>query len=170
MALADDQNIIDVLIAVDAESLVATLAPGSAAAPTPVTGDSIYMMVRSGNAVFGQASKELKLSARTMDVIRWRMTSLSFNAGYFGLMYKFFALNGGQLISTPEPLLAQVNAPLPDPANPAVPKTQTIQSYFWNCNVLAQGEVTYAFQFMICDRAGKACGYYFWDPFIAITD
>jgi hypothetical protein len=168
--MADDGNIIDVLIAVDAESLVANLAPGSASAPTPVTSDAIYMMVRSGNAVFGQGSKELKLSARTLDVIRWRMTSLSFNAGYFGLLYKFFALSGNPLISTPEPLLAQVNAPLPDPAHPTVPRTQTLQTYFWNCNVLAQGEVTYAFQFMICDRAGQPCGYYFWDPFIAITD
>ncbi len=166
----DEETIIDVLIAVDAETLVASLPAGTEKAPTPVTDESIYMLVRSDDAVFGQASKELKLNARTEDVIRWRMTSLSFNAGYFGLMYSFLPVSGSSLISTPQPLLAQVKAPLPDPANPAVPKTQVIQTYFWSCTVLAAGEVTYAFRFMICDRAGKVCGYYDWDPFISITD
>ena len=78
--------------------------------------------------------------------------------------------SGGNLISTPEPLEVEVKTPLPNPADPTKPTSQTIQSYFWNTTVLSPGDVTYHFNFMILDRDGNVQGYYWWDPFIHITD
>ncbi|MDB6183168.1 inclusion body family protein [Paracoccus fistulariae] len=169
--MPDDPNesIIDILMVIDAETLLASGATGTADAPAPVGADLIWLIVRSGNAVFGQGSKELKITAKTMDTLRWRCTSMSLNAAYSGMLYKFFALKGGSLISKPQPLDAQVTTPLPNPADPTQPGAQTITSAFWSATVLAQGEVTYTFCFMILDRTGKPLGYFKWDPFISIT-
>ena len=168
MATDENQSIIDILFAIDAETLVKDYPPGTAESPTSVDKPLIYLLVRSGNAVFGQASKELKINARTLDVIRWRETTLSLNSAYYGLLYKFFALRGDNLLSSPVPLVAEVQSPLPDPSNPTKPKTQTLHNYFWTSTVLKPGEVTYAFNFMVLDRDDNIHGYYFWDPFIAI--
>lgn len=163
-------SIIDLLIAIDAETLVASYPAGTAASPTSVEQPLIFMMVRQANAVFGEASKELKIRAQTEDQVRWRETTTTLNSSYFALMYKFFALRGTDLLSAPEPLVATVKVPLPDPANPLQPRTQEIKSYFWSSTILQPGETTYAFQFAVLDRHNTALGYYLWDPFIKISE
>lgn len=164
-----NESIIDILMVIDAETLLATVPPGTVAVPAPVGAELIWLLVRSGNAVFGQGTKELKINAKTMDTLRWRCTTTSLNAAYTGMLYKYFALRGDDLLSTPVPLTAQVTTPLPNPADPLHPARQTINSSFWSATVLAEGEVTYAFCFMIMDRDGKFLGAYKWDPFISIT-
>ncbi len=166
----DNQEIIDVLLTIDADTIVSTYKPGTVDKPTIIDEELIFLIVKQSNGVFGQASKELIITAKTLDTIRWRMTALSFDSAHFGLMYKFFALKGGDLISKPEPLIAEVKVPLPDSSNPKVPKIQTINNYFFTSTVLKKGNVTYAFNFMILDRNNNIQGYYFWDPFIEITD
>lgn len=166
------QEIIDVLVAVDAETIINKFGKNTDPNnPTQITDPKlIFMITKSADAVSGNAGNELKIAAKTLDVIRWRETSLSLNAVYSALLYKFVATSGGNLISPPFPLLAKDQTPLPDPSNPTVPKTQTIETYFWNCTVLEPGEVTYHFSFMIVDRSGNIQGYYWWDPYIQITD
>jgi len=170
MSEQEDQQIIDVLLVIDAETIVESYPPGTAVNPTSIDQPLIFMMVKTADAVFGQASKELKIKARTLDEVRWRETSLSLNSAYFGLIYGFFAIKGQGVFSTPEPLLAEVKTPLPNPADPIHPTTQTVQNYFWSATILNSGEATYAFNFMILDRDNAVQGYYFWDPFISVTD
>jgi nematocidal protein AidA len=167
-----DQEIIDVLIVIDAETTLSTYGPnGDSKNPTQITNSNlIYMITKQAEVVSGNAGNELNISAETLDVIRWRETTLSLNADYDAILYSFVAAAGGTLISTPEPLLVTVSTPLPNPADPLHPTTQTVQSYFWSCTVLNQGDVTYNFKFMIVDRHGAVQGYYSWDPFIHITD
>lgn len=165
-----DSSIIDVLIAVDADTILTAYPSGTADAPTSIDKPLIFMIVRQPNAVFGNGSKELKLSASVLDEIRWRAVSLSLGADNDALLYKFFALRGDSLLSPPTPLLAHVQTPLPDPQDPLHPTTQAIENSFWTTQVLQQGSVTYAFQFTISNRAGTPLGYYAWDPFITITD
>lgn len=169
-ALFSGPSVINVLMAADGRTLVNTLDPGTADKPTAVPTPSIFMMVKDDNAVFGQASKELKLTARTGDIIRWRGTSLSLNGDYNIFLYAFFSLKGGDLLSTPVDLTSEITRPLPNPQDPAVPKTQTVKDVFWQSTVLTKGEVTYAFRFMVNDRNGTPLGYYYWDPFIQITE
>ncbi len=163
-------SIIDILIVIDAEGLVADYPPGTAASPTMIDKPLIYMMVRQGNADFGEGTDELKITARTEDTIRWREATLSLNGDYVAMLYDFFALRGADLISKPEPLVATVKAPLPNPANPLQPGTQAISNYFWTSTVLSPGETTYAFRFAVMDRHGAVQGYFAWDPFIKISD
>lgn len=166
------QEIIDVLIAVDTETIISKYGTNSDPdKPVQITDPSlIFMITKSADAVSGNAGNELKIGAKTLDTIRWRETSLSLNAVYSAILYKFVATSGEDLISTPIPLLAKDETPLPDPKNPTVPKTQTIETYFWNSTVLNPGDVTYHFNFLIIDRSGNIQGYYWWDPFIQITD
>lgn len=170
--MATNQEIIDVLIAVDTETIISKFGTNSDANnPVQITDSSlIFMITKSADALSGNAGSELTIAAETLDTIRWRETSLSLNATYSALLYKFVATKGGDLISQPVPLLAEVQTPLPDPSNPTQPKSQTIESYFWSSTVLQPGSVTYHFNFMIVDRAGNVQGYYWWDPFIKISD
>ena len=163
-------SVIDVLIAVDAETIVASYEPGTPEAPSSIDRPLLYMIVRQGNAVFGDGSKELKIAAEVLDEIRWRATTLSLGAGRDVLLYQFVALHGGQLLSTPTPVLVHLTEPLPNPADPLHPSAQAAGNYFWNTTVLGTGSVTYTFQFAVADREGNMTGYYSWDPFITITD
>ena len=70
---------------------------------------------------------------------------------------------------TPADLDKVISAELPDPTDPTVPKTQVIKSYFWNTTVLAPGDTTYHFKFIVLDRNGNVQGYFWWDPYIHIT-
>ncbi|MDB6183167.1 inclusion body family protein [Paracoccus fistulariae] len=169
--MADTETIIDVLTAIDADSIVATLGTNSDSAnPVQITQpDLIFMLTRQKNALSGEGGTELQISAQTMDTIRWRATSMSMNAAYSVILYDFVAASGANLISPPQPLEADVTDPLPDPADPTTPKTQKIKSYFWNTTVLEPGNTTYHFKFMILDRTGVVQGYYWWDPYIHIN-
>lgn len=163
-------DIIDLILVMDTAGLLAAYPPGSPEAPNSVDQPLIYMMVRQANAVFGEASKELKISARTGDILRWRASSLSLNSDSTAALYKFFALRGSDLLSPPAPLLAQIASPLPNPADPLHPGRQEIANAFWQSTILAPGNVTYAFQFMVLDRDNNPLGYFSWDPFITISD
>jgi len=161
---------VDVLVAVDAATMVASYPPGTPTAPTSIDKPLLFMIVRQANAVFGNAGKELKMTVAVGDTIRWRATSLSMNANEDVLLYKFFALRGETLLSPPQPLLATVSTPLPNPVDPLHPGSQSVKSYFWNTTVLQAGSVTYAFHLAVSDRHGAMLGYYYWDPFITITN
>ena len=167
-----EQEIIDVLIAIDAETIIAQFGKNTDPNnPVAVTNANlIFMIAKQADEVTGSAGNELKIAARTLDTIRWRETTLSLNADYDAILYAFDATSGGDLISPPVPLLAQVKTPLPNPRDPTHPTSQTIESYFWNCTVLNAGDVTYHFRFMIVDRDNSVQGFYWWDPFIHITD
>lgn len=167
------EEIIQVLIAVDCETVIATLGTNSDSNnPVQVQDSSlIWMITKQGDAVSGNAGNELTIKAETEDVIRWRETSLSLESDYVTLLYEFVNTSGdGDLISPPVPLLAKVKVPLPNPSAPLQPGMQEIESYFWQCTVLNPGSVTYHFKFMIVGRDGTVAGYYWWDPFIQIAD
>jgi len=171
--MADTEKIIDVLIAIDTESIIndygTNTDPNN---PTQVdtSKNYIYMIVRSDEAVSGNAGAELTIAAKTLDVIRWRETSPTLNATYSTILYEFDSPNSDGLITTPQPIVVEINTPLPVASDPLHPSTQTIKDYFWNCTVEKAGSVTYHFKFMIVDRDNNIQGYFWWDPFIQITD
>ena len=167
----DNETIIDVLTAIDADSIIATYGTNTDSAnPVQITDPNlIFMLTCQKSVLSGEGSTELKLAAETVDVIRWRATSMSMYAAYSVIQYEFVATQGGDLLSPPQPLEADVTDPLPDPTDPTVPKTQVIKSYFWNTTVLAPGDTTYHFKFIVLDRNGNVQGYFWRDPYIHIT-
>lgn len=170
MSENDIPQIIDILMAVDADTIVSRYGAGTAATPASIDESMIYLIVRGDQGMFGQGTGELKVAARTLDTLRWRETSLTLNATYSAILY-LYQVKGGQtdILSTPEPVVAEVNTPLPNPGDLLHPSTQTVNNYFWTAQAVAPGEVTYTFSFMIVDRDNVVQGYYSWDPFIQVT-
>jgi len=167
------EEIIQVLIAIDAETIATSLGTNTDPQnPAKVTDPTlIWMITKNADAVSGNAGNELNLKAETEDVIRWRETTLSLNSDYTALLYKFVQTAGdADLLSPPQPLLAKAKVPLPNPSNPLQPGSQEIESYFWETTVLNPGSVTYNFYFMVVGRDGTVVGYYSWDPYITISD
>lgn len=170
MGRSTTPQIIDILMAVDADTIISSYPPGTPSKPTPIDETMIYLIVRQENGVFGEGTGELKVTARTLDTLRWRETSLSVNATYSAILYKYAPVGGKQnILSTPYPVVAEVKTPLPVPGNLLHPATQTINSFFWSAQAIAEGEITYAFNFMLTDRDNIVQGYYSWDPFIQVT-
>lgn len=168
-----NQGIIDVLIVIDAETILEKFPDQGLDPLNPVQvtdADLIFMTTKEDNKIKGSEGNELTVKARTLDVIRWRETTLSLNAAFSSILYQFVFSEGKELISKPEPLLITVDSPLPNDEDPTKPTTQNIQNYFWNSTVKHGGHATYHFNFMILDRDGKILGYYFWDPFIQISE
>jgi len=166
----DTPRIIDILMAVDADTIVTSYRPGASTSPISIDESMIYLIVRRDNGGFGQGTGELKVVARTLDTLRWRETSLAANATYSAVLYRYQPAGGKpDILSTPESVVAEVNTPLPSPGDPLHPSMQTIRNYFWTAQAISPGEVTYAFQFMIIDRCNVVQGYYSWDPFIQVT-
>ena len=164
---------IDVLIAVDAESIVSKYGKNNDPNnPTfiPYGSQLIFMITKRDNVLSGQGGSELKIQANTLDTIRWRQTTLSLNAENDAILYQFVPSRGGNLIAPPRPEIATVKTALPDPNDPTSPNFQTIQNYFWNTTAEKPGNVTYSFRFAIVDRHDNILGYYSWDPFIEISD
>ena len=162
---------IDALIIIDTETIQAkyghSLDPKK---PILVPNDPnlIYMIntsTRRGSAISGQTGNNLMISKSKY--IQLRATSLSLNSDTEVVLCSY---SGNKpLISNPEPILAQVKCPLPNPSDPYNPTTQTINSYFFKMAV-NPGQAIYHFVFLIVDRHGAKIGYYQWDPFINITD
>lgn len=163
-------QIIDVMVVFDAETIVKKVSPGTEQSPAYCPHDLIHMVTNSGNVISGNAGAELNIAAQVGDGIRWRKTTLSFNTNYRVILYKFVATGGQDLISPPQPILVNVKVPLPDPADPTNPSTQVIKQDFWQCISFMEGRVMYHFYFMIMDRDQNVLGYYWWDPYITIKN
>jgi hypothetical protein len=163
-------EIINVLIAFDTETIVKTYTNPSQDPnkPTQVSTSLIYMIVRQGDAISGQAGGNLNIKAQVDDVVRWRETSLSLSADSNAILYKYIRGSGEGKISEAVPRISNPTVPLPNPDDPLHPNTQTINSHYWTSDVLRQGTVGYTFQFMILDRNESIVGYYYWDPSITI--
>src|SRR5690348_7179347 len=100
---------IDILIAVDTDSLIQQGLSQDSNSPTNVGDNCIYAIVRSDEAVSGQAGAELNVAAETMDIIRWRMTSLTLNASYDTIPYKFVVSRGPDLVKDNGPEIVTVS-------------------------------------------------------------
>ncbi|MEW1847670.1 inclusion body family protein [Nonomuraea angiospora] len=161
---------INVLIAIDAETILERFGKNTDPdRPTSIPDSSnlIYMTTRQ-NQLGSTPGSELTVNASPMDIIRWRETTLSLNSEYTGILYRFNTLAGKDLISAPAPRSVVLSEPQPNGQDPLNPTTQKISSYYWECEVLDTGTVTYNFSFMILNRKGEKQGYYCWDPFINI--
>jgi hypothetical protein len=164
-------DFIDVLIAIDAETIIKNYGKNTDPdSPTKISDSDklIYMTTRQDH-IIGSPGSELTIKASPNDIIRWRETTASLNSEYATLLYKFKATAGSDLIDTPQPEATTVAEPVVngDPLNPTI---QDVNTFYWQCTVKKRGSVTYHFSFMILDHLGEKQGYYYWDPFINIQN
>lgn len=167
----------DILCAIDA----ASLPPLSQNRNNPTTGLNqwIYMIVKSADAISGQAGPELNIRAVTGDNVRWRATSLDSNFDLSVVFYNFTASAGGNLLSAPQ-LLGGVSNGTPYTINQQMPVQGTMPwstanepvpyDFYQSTVEQAPGSVTYQWWFQVNDTHGGLIGYGMWDPFITISN
>ncbi|CAN7272036.1 inclusion body family protein [Trinickia sp. LjRoot230] len=163
-------NIIDVLIAVDCESIIAGYGENNAPTNPPMMEyESLYMVIRNGNNLnynkspylYLKATAENDLSAAS---IRWRMRALSMGFGYQAFLTNFVLYDGVDIITQPENRELRTKALIPDKTNPDQLNSQEVVDNFWESTVLRPGYVAYFFYLAIVDHTGKVRGYYRNDP------
>lgn len=159
---------INILIAVDTETLLQQDLSMDKDNPTNVGGDDIFAIVRAADVISGQAGSALNVAARTRDNILWQMTSLTLNAESDAVPYKFTASTGADLLRDDGAATADVTEYVPNPDDLEHPDKQVVKSYYWQVQVLKAGTATYHFAFMIFDRDGNLKGCCTWDPYITI--
>ena len=159
-------NIIDVLIAVDCESIISTYGENDAPNNPPMMEyESLYMVIRGDNSLnynkspylYLKASAENDLSATS---IRWRVHSLSMGFGYEAFLTNFVLYAGKDVVSQPQPRVLQTKSFFPDKSNQGQLISQEVGDKFWESTVLQPGYIAYFFYLAIVDHTGKVRGYY----------
>ncbi|ATB43163.1 hypothetical protein CYFUS_008643 [Cystobacter fuscus] len=167
---------IDILTVIDAKSLLKDYAskPGTKGSPTNLGGNAskyVYMLVKRGEANNMEAQDELSVAVKTSDTIRWRAASLTLNTGPSTLLYQMNVSAGGNDITTPAPYEAAIKIPTPviNGNNVTSIGSQPYKDFYFQSTARYPGQVTYQLYFMLVDDQGNPVGYFYWDPFLTIT-
>ncbi|KVU45840.1 hypothetical protein WK69_14930 [Burkholderia ubonensis] len=189
MSQKSTYKITDVLIAFDVENILKKLdgSPQSRSKNNPPSlgsnVNSVYMITTIADAVYGfgqgpyqgldegEAGSNLRIKAEVEDVIRWRTVSLTDQADYKCFLYRFKSY-GANLLSDVHYLTTNINQPYPLqgwPDNNLVGEEKRAD-YYAQATVLAPGTETYAFYVAIYDRHAQPKGYFYWDPYINISN
>jgi hypothetical protein len=170
-------SIIDVLVVFDVDSILEKYPTPSKDPqnPTGLNGNDIgliHMLVKQLRVMDGASGGELRFSAKTNDIIRWREETFSdnINSDVDVQLYGFLVTQGDGLIDKPQLKNVEVKKIIGNPTDPLSPTFQTITDSFWQTTVLKPGDVTYHWRFMITDEKNDKLGYFEWDPFIHITE
>lgn len=172
-------NQIDVTIVFDTDTILglgnASQDPNN---PTPVSASYIYMVTDLANVVQtnppiplqGNGGGELNIQAYVGNELRWQATSSTLASSHTVALYKFDFLQGDDCLGTPHLGVQQPLSYYPThPSNPLQFSSYTIHAPYWAADVNAAGSVTYRFYFTILSPGGHALGYYYWDPFIQVS-
>lgn len=168
-------NTIDILVVVDAETLIAKKPGGSVGSEIQLgsfgTSDPyIYMIAPGDFVVSNQAKSELNVAASSGDNIRWTITSPTRGQEFNPILYKF-ATGDASALTPPQLLDVQLNVFVPTSlTSPTGPFTSTLyQDYLWQATLLKPGQsIQYTWCFLVLDNAGHIKGAYQWDPFITV--
>jgi len=163
-------DIVDVLIGVDCESIIATYGENNAPTTPPMMEyENLYMVIRNGNNLNYNKSPYLylKASAENESVatsIRWRARSVSMGFGYEAFLTNFILYDGKDVVTQPVHRVLETISFVPDKANPGQLTSQSVVDHFWESTVLRAGYVAYFFYLAIVDHTGRPRGYYRNDP------
>lgn len=170
-------NTIDILTVVDAASIEAAVAAGTLSSGGTITSPVslgawsqsdayIYMITQTAFVVNEEAQSELSVKANVGDAVRWMITcpggGTSYNVVLMGMNF-----NPSTAIS-PFSLPLNLNLYVGSPTVPVKPVAFTDYSY--EGVVTATGSIQYTITFQLLDNNGNNLGFYFWDPFIVVSN
>ncbi|MDE1495123.1 inclusion body family protein [Xenorhabdus bovienii] len=178
-------NVIDILVAVDAQSIIQKHVRLSMNidAPTLIgpTTPYIHMLAQPMYVKYHQGESDLAIKAKNGDLIRWRGITLSKDSEYSAALLKFrpISLDTNQFFSPPVvntihsyvPVL-KVDGPIVNPALLDV-DLQSTANYHWEImikNMPRPGQSAtehYTFTVGIYEN-GLLKGYVYWDPAIIL--
>jgi hypothetical protein len=118
-----------------------------------------------------QGQSELTVKARSQDIIRWTIQTFDGNSDYTAYLYNG-RFNPAGNISALNYSNAHVSSYLPPGSSPTAPPALFHNnSYSAWAMVLEPGQtIQYYLSFVLVDNStGQILGYFYWDPFIAVS-
>jgi hypothetical protein len=154
----------NVLLIVDAESLLSRYPQPSLEPQNPTAIDQGHVFVISGTPVkqntINDSYVTLPTDNGTIFHIRGRTVSL---LAEHSVTFYEMSIGDAGVLSTPElKVHGNLTVPAPDPANPTEPGSHEADDHYWQCTQLASGIEKCELRFMLIDKNCEALGYFSW--------
>jgi hypothetical protein len=172
------QQTIDLVIIVDCDALLEACGPQrslDSEAPMPVADDHVFVIRRGRSALKPALSGgRVTLRGPLGTALRLRERSTALGNDNFVILYRFDTQEPDtrrkQLIAPPALVIVpDCPRPIPNGDDPSQPIMARAPEAFWHSQVVAHGQATYPFAFMIADRDGVPQGYFCWKPILRIS-
>ncbi|MDN7183359.1 inclusion body family protein [Caballeronia sp. SEWSISQ10-4 2] len=156
---------IDVLVIVDAATLLSRY-PGvglSADTPTSIDGELIYVMAAGHVELLGRNDSHLDLIVPVGDDIHVRGNALALSGEHGVLFYDITLLDTDIVSAFRLDQVHGLTVPIPRADNLLQPDNQSVDDHFWRTQVLAHGTAACDLYFMVLDRGCTILGYFRWN-------
>ncbi|SFO12799.1 inclusion body family protein [Xenorhabdus japonica] len=180
-------NVIDILVAVDAQSIMEQYGRISTNINAPTylgcRSDDIHMLARPKYVISGQGGSELKIDAKNGDVIRWRGATLSKDAEYSAALLKIVPLSRRASEFFTAPVVKPIHSYVPvlksddTIVNPDLLDVdlQSTVNYHWETMVKSMppphSASTEFYTFIVGIYSnGNFRGFVYWDPAIVLDN
>ncbi|MFJ7793240.1 AidA/PixA family protein [Pseudomonas sp. NPDC096950] len=158
----------NVLLVVDAESLLAKYPTPSLEAENPTTISDGFIFVASGIDNVKNDSK-LTLTTNNGKTLHIRGRTVSLIAEHSVVFYDM-TVGDSQVLSPPT---LQVNSdltvPAPDPENPTQPGSHQADDHYWECAHLSPGVAACELSFMLVNQSCEVVGYFSWEVEVTLS-
>lgn len=153
-------NVIDVLVAIDAKSIVQSLGHNDSAS-NPSIVDNTHVAITGT----GQSAKDNNLSFHFADLIFWRGSAIG--RGYACAIYDFFYT--GDVITRPQLESFPGITLTPNPESPNAPTVNHVKLWNWKSNAATTGQMSCGIRFVVFDAEGQKMGYYQYNGSITVS-
>lgn len=162
----------NVLLIVDAESLLSRYPEPSLEADNPTSISDGFIFAINGSAkpqsTINDSSITLTTDKAATFHIRGRTISL---LAEHSVVFYDMSVGDAGVLSAPELVVRDnLTVPAPDPENPTEPGTHQADDHFWACTRLAAGVEACELSFMLIDKNCEALGYFSWAVEVKLMD
>lgn len=161
----------NVLLIVDAESLLAKYPTPSLEADNPTSISNGFIFIASENKNENNVENDsiLKLFADNEKAFRLRGRTVSLLAEHSVVFYDFAVVD--TLVITPPKLVVHSDLTVPalDPANPTQPGSHKADDHYWEYSQLTAGVAACELSFMLVDQRCEVVGYFSWEVEVTLS-
>ncbi|MDN3223007.1 AidA/PixA family protein [Pseudomonas nunensis] len=158
----------NVLLVVDAESLLAKYPTPSLDAENPTTISDEFIYVASGTDTVKNDSK-LTLTTSNGKTFHIRGRTVSLIAEHSVVFYDM-AVGDSQVLSPPKLQVSSgLTVPAPDPENPTQPGSHLADDHYWECTHLNPGVAACELSFMLVNQSCEVVGCFSWEVEVTLS-
>jgi hypothetical protein len=165
-------NAHNILLIIDAESLLSRFPDPSKDAATPTTIADGFIFFAAGNN-----SKEIVINDSKVSLpieigrpIHFRGRSVSLISEHSAVIYRM-TVDDSSVLSDPElKVHTGLTVPAPNPQSPTEPGSHQADDHFWDCTPKTTGAIGCELSFMLVNQQCEAAGYFQWATKIEIKD
>ncbi|RON57134.1 AidA/PixA family protein [Pseudomonas frederiksbergensis] len=161
----------NVLLIVDAESLLEKYPTPSMEAEKPTTISDGFIFVASGSSSEKNAKNDSKLTLTASNGktfhIRGRTVSL---IAEHSVVFYDMAVGDTKVLSPPKlQVSSDLTVPAPNPENPTQPGSHQADDHYWECTHLTPGVAACELSFMLVNQNCEVVGYFRWEVEVKLS-